>query len=190
MVDLRVVDADMKDVPRDGSSTGEVVVRSPWATQGYSGNPQGSEALWEGGYLHTGDVGYIDKTGSLQITDRIKDVIKSGGEWISSLQLEDIASRCAGVGEVAAFAIADERWGERPMLAIVAVDAGDDDENIADQVILAIQAEVDSGRITKWAMPQRIEIVETLPKTSVGKMDKKVLRATYAGHLVGITRGD
>jgi len=180
MVDLRVVDADMNDVPRDGSSTGEVVVRSPWATQGYTANPQGSEALWEGGYLHTGDVGYIDETGSLQITDRIKDVIKSGGEWISSLQLEDLASCCPGVGEVAAFAIADERWGERPMLAIVAVDAGDDDGNIADQVKLAIQAEVDSGRISKWAMPQRIEILDALPKTSVGKMDKKVLRATYA----------
>lgn len=179
MVDLRVVDAQMKDVPRDGVSTGEVVVRSPWVTQGYSGNPQGSETLWEGGYLHTGDVGYIDETGSLQITDRIKDVIKSGGEWISSLQLEDIASRCVGVSEVAAFAIADERWGERPMLAIVASEV-DDDGIIANQVQQAIQAEVDSGRISKWAMPQRIEIVEALPKTSVGKMDKKVLRATYA----------
>lgn len=179
MVDLRVVDAQMQDVPRDGVSTGEVVVRSPWVTQGYSGNPQGSETLWEGGYLHTGDVGYIDETGSLQITDRIKDVIKSGGEWISSLQLEDIASRCVGVSEVAAFAIADERWGERPMLAIVASEV-DDDGIIANQVQQAIQAEVDSGRISKWAMPQRIEIVEALPKTSVGKMDKKVLRATYA----------
>jgi len=179
MVDLRVVDAQMKDVPRDGVSTGEVVVRSPWVTQGYTGDPQASETLWEGGYLHTGDVGYIDETGSLQITDRIKDVIKSGGEWISSLQLEDIASSCAGVSEVAAFAIADERWGERPMLAIVASEV-DDDGIIADQVQLAIQAEVDSGRISKWAMPQRIEIVEALPKTSVGKMDKKVLRATYA----------
>jgi len=179
MVDLRVVDAQMQDVPRDGVSTGEVVVRSPWATQGYTGDPQGSESLWEGGYLHTGDVGYIDETGSLQITDRIKDVIKSGGEWISSLLLEDIASRCTGVSEVAAFAIADERWGERPMLAIVASEV-DDDGIIADQVQQAIQAEVDSGRISKWAMPQRIEIVEALPKTSVGKMDKKVLRATYA----------
>ena len=85
MVDLRVVDADMRDLPRGGSVTGEVVVRAPWLTPGYAGNPEGSEDLWRGGYLHTGDVGYLDEGGSLQITDRMKDVIKSGGEWLSSL---------------------------------------------------------------------------------------------------------
>ncbi|MDH3538166.1 MAG: fatty acid--CoA ligase [Gammaproteobacteria bacterium] len=179
MVDLRVVDFDMNDIPRGGAVTGEVVVRSPWLTQGYAGNPEGSEALWEGGYLHTGDVGYIDAGGSLQITDRIKDVIKSGGEWISSLQLENLVSACAGVNEVAAIGIADKRWGERPMLAIVG-NTGADADAIASEVRAAIQAGIDAGQVSKWAMPERIEMLEALPKTSVGKMDKKLLRARYA----------
>jgi fatty-acyl-CoA synthase len=178
MVDLRVVDSQMNDIPRGGSVSGEVVLRSPWLTQGYAGNQEGSEALWSGGYLHTGDVGYIDEGGSLLITDRMKDVIKSGGEWISSLELESIVSSCDAVGEVAAFGIADERWGERPMIVCVASGSASE-EAIADDVRRAIQVEIDSGRLLKWAMPQRIEILDALPKTSVGKMDKKVLRARY-----------
>ena len=175
MVDLRVVDADMNDIPRGGSSTGEVVVRSPWLTQGYTGNQQSSDALWEGGYLHTGDVGYLDEAGTLQITDRMKDVIKSGGEWLSSLELEDIISRCPGVGEVAAFAIPDEHWGERPMVVVVK----SDDALSVEDVQAAVRAEVEQGRLSKWAVPERVEFVEALPKTSVGKMDKKVMRARY-----------
>ncbi len=175
MVDLRVVDAEMHDIPRGGSVTGEVVVRSPWLTQGYTRNPEGSETLWQGGYLHTGDVGYLDEDGSLQITDRMKDVIKSGGEWISSLELEDVISRCAGAAEVAAFAIPDKRWGERPMVAIVK----SNEELSIEDVQAAIVDEVEQGRLSKWALPERIEFVDALPKTSVGKMDKKVLRKMY-----------
>jgi fatty-acyl-CoA synthase len=178
MVDLRVVDIDMNDVPRGGSVTGEVVVRAPWLTQGYAGNVEGSETLWEGGYLHTGDVGYIDAGGSLLITDRMKDVIKSGGEWISSLQLESIVSACAGVAEVAAFGIPSERWGERPMLTIVG-SPGVTEEAIVSEVRSFIQADIDAGLISKWALPERIEVLDALPKTSVGKLDKKLLRARY-----------
>ena len=178
MVDLRVVDSNMNDIPRDGTSTGEVVVRAPWLTQGYTGNPDGSEDLWKSGYLHTGDVGYIDDTGSLQITDRMKDIIKSGGEWISSLELEDIVSRCAGVGEVAAISIEDERWGERPML-LVTRSADVDDMITEDDIFKAIRQRVDIGEISKWATPERIEFVHDLPRTSVGKLDKKAMRATY-----------
>ena len=180
MVDMRVVDAEMRDIPRGGSITGEVVVRAPWLTQGYAGNPQGSEELWKGGYLHTGDVGYFDAKGSLQITDRMKDVIKSGGEWISSLALENVVSSCGSVDEVAAFGIPSERWGERPMLAVV----GNPDASAATvcaEVEAAIQSGVDAGQFPKWAMPERIEILDALPKTSVGKMDKKRLRAEYGG---------
>ncbi|MFA9419368.1 MAG: long-chain fatty acid--CoA ligase [Gammaproteobacteria bacterium] len=179
MVDLRVVDADMNEIAHDGESSGEVVVRTPWLTQGYTGNVQGSEVLWQGGYLHTGDVGYIDKHGSLQITDRIKDVIKSGGEWISSLELEDIVSRCDGVGEVAAFGIPDQQWGERPMLVIVRAAASKLSVN---QIQDAIREQVDKGRLSKWAIPERIEFVDNLPKTSVGKMDKKVMRVIYGNN--------
>ena len=175
MVDLRVVDADMNDIPRGGSATGEVVTRAPWVTQGYTRNPEGSEDLWQGGYLHTGDVGYIDEDGSLQITDRMKDVIKSGGEWLSSLALEDIISRCAGVGEVAAFGIADERWGERPMVVVVKAD----DALSVEDVQAAVRTEVEQGRLSKWAVPERVEFVDALPKTSVGKMDKKLMRVTF-----------
>jgi fatty-acyl-CoA synthase len=178
LIDLRVVDADMNDIPRGGAISGEVVLRAPWLTQGYAGNPEGSEALWEGGYLHTGDVGYLDEGGSLLITDRMKDIIKSGGEWISSLQLENIASACSGVIEVAAFGIADERWGERPMLVVVA-DQQATEKTICDELKATIQAAVEAGQISKWAIPDRIELLEALPKTSVGKLDKKLLRAQY-----------
>ena len=181
MVDLRVVDSNMNDVPRDGTSTGEVVVRAPWLTQGYTGNPDGSEDLWKSGYMHTGDVGYIDDTGSLQITDRMKDIIKSGGEWISSLELEDIVSRCAGVGEVAAIGIEDERWGERPML-LVTRSADVEDMITEDDIFKAIRQRVDIGEISKWATPERIEFVHDLPRTSVGKLDKKAMRATYGNN--------
>jgi fatty-acyl-CoA synthase len=178
MVDLRVVDSDMNDLPRDGVSTGEVVVRAPWLTQGYCGSQEGSEALWQGGYMHTGDVGYIDETGSLQITDRMKDIIKSGGEWISSLELEDIVSRCAGVSEVAAIGIKDERWGERPMLLVTRSPAVEDMISEAD-ILKVIHQRVEIGELSKWATPERIEFVSELPRTSVGKLDKKAMRAVY-----------
>jgi len=178
MVDLRVVDAEMRDIPRGGSISGEVVVRAPWLTPGYAGNPEGSEQLWQGGYLHTGDVGYLDDGGSLMITDRMKDVIKSGGEWLSSLELEDIVSACASVAEVAAFGISDERWGERPMLAVVG-SPGAAHEVVIDEACGAIQAGIDAGQFPKWALPERIEVLDELPRTSVGKLDKKRLRALY-----------
>ena len=179
MVDLRVVDNDMNDIPRDGHSTGEVVMRAPWLTNGYTGSQEASDTLWADGYLHTGDVGYIDDTGSLHITDRLKDVIKSGGEWISSLELENIVSLCEGVSEVAAIGIPDDRWGERPMLVVVRADDCRDNFSGAD-LQHAIQFHVDNGRLPKWAVPDRIEFVDSLDKTSVGKLDKKAMRARYA----------
>ena len=122
LVELRVVDKNLKDIPRDNRSTGEVVVRAPWLTNEYIKDSEASKKLWEGGYLHTGDVGYLDETGSLIITDRIKDVIKSGGEWISSLQIEDIVLKCKGVKEVAAIGIEDKKWGERPIIIVSTTD--------------------------------------------------------------------
>ncbi len=179
LVDLRVVDENMNDVPTDGETVGEIVVRAPWLTQGYSGDAERSERLWQGGYLHTGDAGYIDDSGSLLITDRMKDMIKSGGEWISSLQLEDIVSQCAGVAEVAAIGIPDQTWGERPLVVVARspecarpVSAGD--------IKSAIRACVSSGKLPRWAVPERIEFVDAICKTGVGKLDKKTLRAHYS----------
>ena len=119
LVDLRVVDPDMKDVPNDGKTAGEIVLRSPWLTQGYFDNPEGSEELWAGGYLHTSDIAVLTPDGYVQITDRIKDVIKTGGEWVSSLQIEDLITQCPGVAEAAVIGVKDDRWGERPMALVV-----------------------------------------------------------------------
>ena len=176
LVDLRVVDEELRDVPRDGRSTGEIVVRSPWLTQGYLKAPENSEALWRGGYLHTGDVASIDPDGYVKITDRIKDVIKSGGEWISSLELETLISRIEGVGECAVIGVPDEKWGERPLALVVPASGADITPQAVREHLEALAAE---GRISKYAVPDRVEIVESIPKTSVGKIDKKVLRARY-----------
>ena len=179
MVDLRIVDDNMVDVPRDGASTGEIIARAPWLTEGYVGNEQASAELWRGGYLHTGDVGRFDDVGRLLITDRIKDVIKSGGEWISSLTLESLVSSCDNVAEVAAIAVPDVKWGERPLLLVVPVNAAASDRLDA-AIRQLLEAEIATGRLSKWAMPERIEIVAEIPKTSVGKLDKKVMRQRYA----------
>lgn len=176
LVDLRIVDENMDSLPNDGETTGEVVVRSPWLTQGYLKNPETSAALWRGGYLHTGDIGHIDAEGYLKVTDRLKDVIKSGGEWVSSLLLEDLASRLPQVSEVAAIGIPDDKWGERPLLLVVPRQG----ETIgAEEVTAHMMQFVEQGVIEKWAVPDRIEIVQAIDKTSVGKIDKRKLRARY-----------
>jgi len=176
LVDLQILDANGAKLPHDGHSAGEVVLRSPWLTQGYANNPDASAQLWEGGYLHTGDIGTVDRHGFLQITDRIKDVVKTGGEWVSSLDLEDFIAEHPSVAEVAVIGIKDARWGERPMAIVVArQDAPHDPEALRAQVM----KHVETGEISKYAVPERIEFVEAIPKTSVGKLDKKVLRARY-----------
>jgi fatty-acyl-CoA synthase len=179
LVELRTVDDQLHDLPHDGKSAGEVVVRAPWLTQGYLEDPQNSEQLWRGGYLHTGDIGTLDSLGYLRITDRIKDVIKSGGEWISALQIEDILTQFPGVREAAVIGVPDEQWGERPLALVVATPshAG----SITEQEIKALVARyADKGVISKWAIPNRVLFVDTIAKTSVGKIDKKVLREKYA----------
>jgi fatty-acyl-CoA synthase len=175
LVDLRTVDFDMNDVAHDGIASGEVVARAPWLTQVYHKNPAATAVLWEGGYLHTQDIGTIDSGGYLQITDRLKDVIKTGGEWVSSLELESIIGHHPAVAEVAVIGLPDAKWGERPAAVVVPrVGAALETADIRDQVMR--QAEL--GVISKYAVPERVFFVEELPKTSVGKLDKKVLRAS------------
>ena len=175
LVDLRVVTPDMHDVPNDGVTTGEIVVRAPWLTKGYMGNLKASNDLWSNGYLHTGDVGFIRENGSLQVTDRLKDVIKTGGEWISSLMLENIASSCSGIEEVAAIGIPNEKWGERVVLVVKLLNNAVPDL-IRQDLLRKFREHVELGEISKWAIPDNIFYVEQLPKTSVGKLDKKVMR--------------
>jgi fatty-acyl-CoA synthase len=173
---LEVVDAGGKPQPHDGQTAGEVVVRSPWLTQGYLKDPERGEELWEGGWLHTGDIGTIDSEGYLQITDRLKDVIKTGGEWISSLEIEDIISQHPSISEVAVIGVADAKWGERP-LALVVPKA---DIKIDVEALKAhVMGFADKGQIPKYGVPERIEIVSAIAKTSVGKINKKQLREEY-----------
>jgi acyl-CoA synthetase (AMP-forming)/AMP-acid ligase II len=179
LVDLRIVDEEMRDVPRDGKSAGEVVVRAPWLTQGYLGDGRNSEQLWRGGYLHTNDVASIDTNGYVGITDRLKDVIKSGGEWISSLEIEDILSLHPGVSEVAVIGVPDERWGERP-LALIVTKPDHADTTTEEDIKAHVQRYADKGVVSKWAVPSRVRSLPALDKTSVGKLDKKVLRQKYA----------
>jgi fatty-acyl-CoA synthase len=178
LVDLRIVDSSMEDLPHDGQAVGEVVVRAPWLTEGYAKNPDASAQLWAGGYLHTGDIGNIDPNGYLKITDRIKDVIKSGGEWISSLQIEDIIARHEAVGEVAVISIKDQRWGERP-LALVVPKPDFAGRVAAGQIIAHVQRFADEGTISRFAVPQHVLFVVALERTSVGKLDKKLMREKY-----------
>jgi acyl-CoA synthetase (AMP-forming)/AMP-acid ligase II len=177
LVDLRVVDDAMRDVPHDGKTSGEIVVRAPWLTMGYLGNPSASEKLWEGGYLHTGDIGTMTAHGVVQITDRMKDVIKTGGEWISSIELEDILMHMPGLKEAAIIGVADPKWGERPLAILVATPAADGVDKGAVQAHVKVYA--DKGVISRFAIPDRILFVDSLDKTSVGKIDKKALRAKY-----------
>jgi fatty-acyl-CoA synthase len=179
LVDLRIVDEEMRDVPRNGKAAGEVVVRAPWLTQGYLGDGRNGEQLWRGGYLHTNDIANIDGDGYVGITDRIKDVIKSGGEWISSLEIEDILSQHPGVSEAAVIGVPDERWGERPVALIVAK-PGCVDQITEDEIKAHVQRYADKGVVSKWAVPARVRFLQGLDKTSVGKLDKKVLRQKYA----------
>ncbi|MEN5209786.1 fatty acid--CoA ligase [Stenotrophomonas terrae] len=176
LVELRIVDEEMNEAAHDGIATGEVVVRAPWLTQGYLHNPEASAALWAGGYLHTGDIGNIDSGGYLRVTDRIKDVIKTGGEWISSLALEDIIAMHPAVNEVAVIGIADAKWGERP-LPLVVIHAGSEVSEA--EIIELIAARSRCGDISRYAIPDRVSFVEAIERTSVGKINKKKLRSLH-----------
>jgi len=175
LVELRTVDDQLRDVPQDGNATGEVVVRAPWLTQGYLARPEASEELWHGGYLHTQDIGFFE-SGYLKVTDRIKDVIKTGGEWVSSVEIENLISRHAAVAECAVIGVRDEKWGERP-LALIVLKPG---ETVAeDQIKQHLAAFAEQGMISRYAVPARVLMVGTIAKTSVGKINKLALREEY-----------
>ena len=138
----------------------------------YLKDEAGSDELWRGGMMHTGDVGHIDAAGNLQITDRMKDMIKSGGEWVSSLALENLASTVDGVGEVAAIGIPDFRWGERPFLLVVAVQSADH-VTVEGAIRAVFRDAVSCGSLSTWAMPEEIKFVDEIAKTSVGKITRR-----------------
>jgi acyl-CoA synthetase (AMP-forming)/AMP-acid ligase II len=174
-VELRVCDEDGAVLPADGESVGEFEVRGPWITGSYFGEP--SPERFHDGWLRTGDAGSLDERGFIVISDRTKDVIKSGGEWISSVELENEVMAAPEVFEAAVIGVPDPRWDERPLVVVVpADDAHPDPESLLRFL---------DGRVARWWLPERWAFVDALPKTSVGKFDKKALRAMAAdGDLV------
>ncbi|MFI6278548.1 long-chain fatty acid--CoA ligase [Streptomyces sp. NPDC050988] len=186
-VEARLTGPGGERLPWDGESAGELEVRGPWIAGAYYGG-QGAEVLRpadkfsEDGWLKTGDVGTISPDGFLTLTDRAKDVIKSGGEWISSVDLENALMAHPDVAEAAVVAVPDDKWGERPLATVVLKEgAGADFESL--RSFLA-----DEGKIAKWQLPERWTIIESVPKTSVGKFDKKVLRRQYAAGELDVTQ--
>jgi fatty-acyl-CoA synthase len=179
LVELEIFDTQDKALPHDGKSTGEVVMRAPWLTESYFKEPDKTEDLWRSGWLHSGDVGHIDEEGYLQITDRIKDVIKSGGEWISSLDLENLISQHEAVMESAAIGVSDERWGERPLMILTL--KPEYRGKVTTQAFKRfMQQFAEEGKLPQYGVPDLYEVVDEIPKTSVGKLDKKKLRKFYA----------
>lgn len=176
LVQVRVIDPEGNDVPHDDKTPGEVVVRSPYLTQGYLKDHVYSEKLWKGGWLHTKDIACIDHEGSIRITDRAKDVIKVGGEWLSSLQMEDIISKHVGVSEVAVIGFPDTSWGEVPLAIIVPKEGAMIDKK---GIMQTIKANVSSGLLPREAITLKVQLAEILDKTSVGKIDKVVLRSKF-----------
>ncbi len=176
LVDLRVVDSHLQEQPRDGRSSGEIAVRAPWLTQGYLKDYKASERLWEGGWLHTGDVAVRDGLGYVKITDRTKDVLKVAGEWVSSLELEDIIAHHPAVAEVAVIGQPDEKWGERPLALVVARPATALTEKELSHHVMAY---AEKGIINKQVVLLKIKLVDQIDKTSVGKINKVALREKH-----------
>jgi fatty-acyl-CoA synthase len=174
-VELRIVAEDGTTAPWDGVALGEIEVRGPWITGSYFGVPPGEGANVErfhDGWLRTGDIASVDPQGSVMISDRVKDVVKSGGEWISSVDLENEIMGHPAVAEALVVGVPDPRWGERP-LAVVALRPGAEagPEELRAWLV---------DRVAHWWLPERWAFVEELPKTSVGKFDKKLIRARHA----------
>ncbi|MCL4453374.1 MAG: long-chain-fatty-acid--CoA ligase [Candidatus Thermoplasmatota archaeon] len=167
-VDLRVV-SDGEDVEKNNKEIGEIIVRAPWLTEGYIKDPEKTAKLWKDAWLHTGDLATIDEYGYVKIVDRESDAVKSGGEFIPSMVLEDLISTVPGVGEVAVTKKQDEKWGERPVAFIKGTASRETIEN-------EMKKYVETGRIAKFWLPDDYIFVDEFEKTGTGKIDKKVLR--------------
>ena len=172
-VDMRIVDDGGKVQPWDGKSVGEIQVRGPWITSGYYNNPAGAAQFTEDGWFRTGDVASIDPEGYVQITDRTKDLIKSGGEWISSVDMETSIMGHPKVMEAAVIAVPHERWQERPLACVVP--KPEHTGSLTEKEIL----EYLTPLVAKWWLPDEVVFIDAVPKTSVGKLDKKVLRERF-----------
>ena len=176
LAQMRVVDHEGKDVANDDKTPGEIIVRSPYLTQGYLKDHVHSEKLWEGGWMHTNDVACVNQKGSIRITDRSKDIIKVGGEWLSSLEIEDVIAKHASVSEVAVIGASDLNWGEIPLAIVVAKPGAIFDNR---DIIQIVKASVDSGLLPREAITMKVQRADSIDKTSVGKINKVTLRAKF-----------
>jgi 3-(methylthio)propionyl---CoA ligase len=174
-VDMKIVDDAGRTLPHDGKAVGELLVRGPWIVSGYFADEEATAAAMEpDGWFHTGDVATIDPDGFLQLTDRRKDVIKSGGEWISSIELENAVMAHGDVGEAAAIAVPHPRWGERPLLIVTPKPGGKPRK----EALIAFLGE----RFPRWMLPDDVVVVDELPHTATGKVMKTRLREQYAAY--------
>jgi fatty-acyl-CoA synthase len=171
-VEARIVGPLGEPMPADGKAVGELEVRGPWITAGYLGEAEPDPEKFRDGWLRTGDVGTLSADGFITLTDRAKDVIKSGGEWISSVELENALMAHPAVLEAAVVGVPDEKWSERPLASVVVKEGA----QVTPDELRAFLGE----RVARWQLPERWAFIEAVPKTSVGKFDKKVLRARYA----------
>ncbi len=176
LVEAAIWGEDDQPLSAGRDNVGELVLRAPWLTAGYYKQPAGTAELWRGGWLHTGDIAYRDTDGYIRITDRLKDVIKVGGEWMSSLELENALSQHDAVREVVVVGVPDNKWGERPH-ADVALRDGFSDKVTPKDLRHFLQRLSETGVIHKRAILTEIRLVESIPRTSVGKADKRRLRA-------------
>lgn len=172
-VDVKIADPLGEPLPFDGKSVGEICLRGPWITKSYFENPEANEnAFDEEGYWRSGDAGTVDADGYLKVTDRLKDVIKSGGEWISSIDMENTLAGHGDVADVAVVGVPHPKWGERPLVLVVPVEGAQVTTELVHQVLRKDFAD--------WQLPERVEIVEEIARTSVGKINKRSLREIYA----------
>jgi fatty-acyl-CoA synthase len=179
-VEIRICDDDGTELPWDGTAQGEIEIRGPYITASYYKDP--TEEKFHDGWLRTGDVGTIEPNGFVQISDRAKDVIKSGGEWISSVDLENTIMGHPDIREAAVIGVPDERWDERPLACVVRAEGS---EVTAEEL-----REWLADKVAKWWLPERWTIIDEVPKTSVGKFDKKVLRARFADGALEVVEAD
>ncbi len=177
LVDIKAIDEEGHDVPWDGKSLGELAVRGPWVAASYYQDPDSSERFTEDGWFRTGDVVTIDPEGYVQIADRTKDLVKSGGEWISSVDLENALMAHPRVIEAAVIAIPHPKWDERPLACVVL--RQDASEVSREELIEFLRPS-----FAKWWLPDDVVFMPEIPKTSVGKFDKKALRDRYRDHVV------
>jgi fatty-acyl-CoA synthase len=180
LVEIKIVDEKGNLVPKDGKTMGEVCVRSPGLTRGYWKNPEKTKESWdEEGWFHTGDIGVWDEEGYIMIVDRLKDVVKSGGEWISSIRLEDMISKHPAVAEVAVIGVRSEKWSERPVAVVTVKQEYRGKVTEEDLRNFLMKEFVETGKMAKWWLPDKFFIVDELPRTSVGKINKREIRERY-----------